>query len=236
MLCNLCGEKFSSTDKLQPHLESHKEGRRQCPVCHLWLRVTTYQGHMITHTHAKPFKCGKCPYATKHENALKVHRRRHDDNRVKHACPLCHKKLSTKRSLKNHILRHGEGKYKCPLCPKDFLYRSALKRHIRLLHYKTSIVNPFRCGVCARSFPFKSGLKVHMARHSDDRNYKCRFCEKAFNCNSDVRQHENVVHFKQKKVANLPRCEVCGKSFANEASLYSHKKIHATGKPQTLEV
>ena len=121
-LCNLCGEKFSSIQDLQPHLDYHKyhkEGRKQCPVCHLWMRGnSSYRCHVRRHSDGKPFKCDKCSYETKQRTLFRRHVRVQHDKREKHACPVCPTELTSKNGLKLHLLRHtGEGKHKCSLCP-----------------------------------------------------------------------------------------------------------------------
>ena len=259
-LCNLCGEKFSSIQDLQPHLDYHKEGRKQCPVCHLWMRGnSSYRCHVRRHSDGKPFKCDKCSYETNQRRLFRRHVRVQHDKREKHACPVCPTELTSKNGLKLHLLRHtGEGKHKCSLCPSVFPYLSTLKNHMALTHNKTKVIaKVFKCEECDKSFISEVALERHVTTHGEDRNLKCRFCEKTFKTKYSLQQHEDIIHlgkftcsicgknlYNRKDFAShlelhhemrsesvCFNCEVCGKSFASNNYLQYHKKVHEKEKP-----
>ncbi|XP_043189980.1 zinc finger protein draculin-like isoform X6 [Amphibalanus amphitrite] len=224
VMCGLCGENFSGAEDLRPHLESHKEGRQKCPVCHIWIRKAAFSDHMLLHSDSKPFLCDMCPFSTKYRSALRNHRRNHS-KREKHACPLCPKQLISKNGLKLHLLRHsGSGaKHQCPHCPKKFLFPSFLKSHIAVSHEGKKPKKPFVCDICQQGFVCKSGLELHKSRHGNERKFKCKLCDKAFKCKYSLASHDKYVHKKETKKLE---CETCGRQFSRQGALNSHMKLH----------
>ncbi|XP_043189974.1 zinc finger protein 595-like isoform X1 [Amphibalanus amphitrite] len=225
VLCNLCGEKFSGAEELRPHLESHKEGRQKCPVCHIWIRKTAFPDHLALHSDDRPFKCDMCSFSSKIQRKLRVHRQSHSKRREKHACPLCPKQLISKHGLKLHLLRHsGSGaKHQCPHCPKRFLYPSFLKSHISVSHEGKKPKKRFFCDICQQGFVGKALLELHISRHSNERKFKCKLCDKAFKCKYSLASHEKHVHSKEPKKFE---CEICGHGFSAPGALNDHKEIH----------
>ena len=184
--------------------------------------------HVENHSDVKPFKCDMCPYATKQEIHLRIHRRSHDDKREKHACPVCDVKLASKGGLKSHLIRHmGGGKHKCALCLKTFPFPSTLKYHIAFVHEKIAIAKPFKCEVCEMAFKSRPDLEMHKTRHSEERKFECSFCDKKFKCKYSLRNHEKKIHLKQRRTVS---CATCGMQLGNKSALRRHLEVH---KPES---
>ncbi|XP_049733632.1 histone-lysine N-methyltransferase PRDM16 isoform X2 [Elephas maximus indicus] len=114
------------------------------------------------------------------------------------------------------------------------------------------------CKDCERMFP--NNLEQHMIIHTEEREYKCDQCPKAFNWKSNLIRHqmshdsgkrfecENCVkvftdpsnlqrHIRSQHVgARAHACPDCGKTFATSSGLKQHKHIHSTVKPFICEV
>ena len=59
------------------------------------------------------------------------------------------------------------------------------------------VVVRFHCRICDKELkPVKSYWKTHYDFHSNERNYKCSFCGKAFTTSSNMKRHEKS-HFKE---------------------------------------
>ena len=77
------------------------------------------------------------------------------------------------------------------------------------------------CEVCQQPF-HKTSLANHMLKHSQEKQFKCHVCGKAFflvqYLNSHMIKHVESAQFK---------CDVCEKSFNLKRQLNAHKKIHS---------
>ncbi|XP_037076176.1 zinc finger protein 358-like [Pollicipes pollicipes] len=196
--CQLCQRRFPSAKALQPHLEWHKEGRRECPHCRRWLRESGYKDHMAVHGQVEPFQCDKCPFSTPHRQSLAGHRRAHAARRPVHECPVCFVVLLSKYSLKGHLELHSGvvHKHRCTLCDKAFKYPSALKLHVMRSH-KGGLPKPHKCQQCGRGFVSKSALRYHVERHQEDRKLECDLCGKKFKSSLCIAAHRRNVHMDQ---------------------------------------
>ncbi|GMR57683.1 hypothetical protein PMAYCL1PPCAC_27878, partial [Pristionchus mayeri] len=71
----------------------------------------------------------------------------------------CGKKLSSNKSLKNHIRIHsGEKSFSCPYCNSSFRAIFNRHRHIRLVHK----IQHYVCLTCEKQFDLKSWLREHL--------------------------------------------------------------------------
>eukprot|EP01119_Soliformovum_irregulare_P004555 TRINITY_DN15606_c0_g1_i1.p1 TRINITY_DN15606_c0_g1~~TRINITY_DN15606_c0_g1_i1.p1 ORF type:complete len:106 (-),score=2.66 TRINITY_DN15606_c0_g1_i1:106-423(-) len=55
-------------------------------------------------------------------------------------------------------------------------------------------IKPHLCPICHTGFARRYDAKVHLRVHTNERPYKCRFCDKTFRRSSGVREHERNVH------------------------------------------
>ena len=65
--------------------------------------------------------------------------------------------------------------------------------------------------------PFWIFEETHLRTHTDERPFKCQFCEHAFRTAAQCKEHENV-HTGTKPYA----CKACGARYSQRASLRSH--------------
>ncbi|NXE42111.1 PRD16 protein, partial [Ptilorrhoa leucosticta] len=70
-------------------------------------------------------------------------------------------------------------------------------------------------------------LEQHMVIHTEEREYKCDQCPKAFNWKSNLIRHQ-MSHDSGKRF----ECEVCHKSYTQFSNLCRHKRMHADCRTQ----
>lgn len=85
----------------------------------------------------------------------------------------------------------------------------------------------FKCCECEKMYDKKTSLQYHLkTKHSDDRQFKCTFCNKAFAIKSDFVRHSRI-HTNDKRYI----CSVCGKKFTDRSTHLKHERIHSGSKP-----
>jgi len=84
----------------------------------------------------------------------------------------------------------------------------------------------WECGICGKEFKHQYTLVRHLPVHTDERNFQCDQCDKAFRQLSTLTQHKASKHSTSKPYV----CEICTKSFCRVSILINHKKTHANEK------
>lgn len=126
-------------------------------------------------------------------------------------CWACDKRFSCHSQMKNHEVVHSDEKpFICEVCNRGFRRKYDMKRHVQLIHkmqateesriYTTRQANSdhnqtmFDCTVCQKQFTCLSHLRNHEVVHSEERPFKCSFCDKAFRRKYDKNRHVALVH------------------------------------------
>ncbi|KAH7970222.1 hypothetical protein HPB49_001192 [Dermacentor silvarum] len=103
-----------------------------------------------------------------------------------HECDICHKVLSVKSSIRDHLATHtGDKRHTCAACGRKFTQKSHL-----LAHASThSGEKPYACLDCGLQFARKGTLKCHARRHTGERPYACRLCPATFSRTTVLSKH-----------------------------------------------
>uniref|UniRef100_A0A3Q4AWB2 C2H2-type domain-containing protein n=1 Tax=Mola mola TaxID=94237 RepID=A0A3Q4AWB2_MOLML len=158
----------------------------------------------------------------------------------------------------------------CPVCNKIFLRAAAMRRHLethsatRDLKYKcdnskdeesedpstSETLENKNCTLCGKYFARHVDMERHMKSHSDDRPYKCSFCEKKFKNPYVLKRHQKEIcksrELKKPKRMETPRstpqpssegltegkvCPICSRILPYSADIAKHLRSHTEERP-----
>ena len=76
-----------------------------------------------------------------------------------------------------------------------------------------------KCKFCNKFFSKEGNLKVHIRTvHEGHKDHQCEFCNKSFSHAGDLKRHIHTIHEGHKD----HKCEYCGKSFSRSDHLKKH--------------
>ncbi|KAF2899101.1 hypothetical protein ILUMI_07072 [Ignelater luminosus] len=188
-----------------------------CEICRQEFQsFFEYFDHQEVHNGELVFKCSKCLEMFSSRQSLVEHDARH-----KIPCKICKLEVLPK-SMSAHLLIHTDV-YKCSECGMRHTSNASLEKHIKARHIG---IKGFVCHVCGKQSSCQSSMNRHMAYHSTERPYKCKYCDFCAKSLNIVQVHTSRKHFAEKCV-----CEICAKLFKSQPSLIQHmKRIHTARK------
>uniref|UniRef100_A0A8D0HFN9 Zinc finger and BTB domain-containing protein 41 n=1 Tax=Sphenodon punctatus TaxID=8508 RepID=A0A8D0HFN9_SPHPU len=227
-------------------IQSSSKKFLQCPKCNKTFdRAGKYESHTRVHTGEKPFECDICQQRYSTKSNLTVHRKKHNKEtefpKREHKCPYCNKLHASRKTLAKHVKRfHPEN-------VQEFL------------SIKKTKSEGLKCDICKKSFTRRPHLEEHMILHSQDKPFKCTYCEEHFKSRFARLKHQEKFHLgpfpcdicgrQFNDTGNLKRhiecthggkrkwtCFVCGKSVRERTTLKEHLRIHSGEKPHLCSV
>uniref|UniRef100_A0A669DWF0 Zinc finger and BTB domain-containing protein 41 n=1 Tax=Oreochromis niloticus TaxID=8128 RepID=A0A669DWF0_ORENI len=218
----------------------------KCPKCDKTFdRAGKYESHTRVHTGEKPFQCDICLQRYSTKSNLTVHKKKHASDvpfqKKEHKCPFCNKLHASKKTLAKHVRRFH------PDHIQEFLTKRKRKSE------------GWKCAICFKTFTRKPHLEEHMILHSQDRPFKCSFCDEYFKSRFARLKHQEKFHLgpfpceicgrQFNDTGNRKRhiecthggkrkwtCLVCGKSVRERTTLKEHLRIHSGEKPHLCSI
>ena len=109
LICNICGKKFNTNQKLKKHEEIHAPNRPTYP-------------------------CNLCDVVLSAPCNLRRHIKVVHEGDKRFSCEFCGKAFSSKNNVKEHMTMHTGEKFTCDICEKSFTQNSSLYAHKRRCH------------------------------------------------------------------------------------------------------
>ncbi|XP_072919607.1 zinc finger and BTB domain-containing protein 41-like [Hemitrygon akajei] len=227
-------------------LQTGSKKTLQCPKCDKCFdRIGKYECHTRVHTGEKPFECDICNQRYSTKSNLTAHRKKHNSQaafqRKEQKCPFCNKLHASKKTLAKHVKRFH------PDNIQEF-FTARKKRS-----------EAWRCDVCNKTFTRRPHLEEHMILHTQDKPFKCSYCEEHFKSRFARLKHQEKFHLgpfpcdicgrQFNDTGNLKRhiecthggkrkwtCLICGKSVRERTTLKEHLRIHSGEKPHLCSI
>ncbi|XP_041968472.1 zinc finger protein 668-like isoform X1 [Aricia agestis] len=169
--CDYCDKTYSSLTKKRHHEKGvHTAGwmRNKCPHCPaIFVNYYDKSDHLVREHNMIPvvYPCNACDKKYKRKHELNRHIKHHHLQQRNHVCDKCTAKFFTKRSLRDHYLKHsGLEASCCDVCGKAFSRPRGLTNHMKI-HQSDPI---YQCDMCKRTFMQKRSLQCHIKLHQGD--------------------------------------------------------------------
>ncbi|CAB3245259.1 unnamed protein product [Arctia plantaginis] len=223
VMCEECGEKFTSNCHLVKHMKVHSNTRHPCLQCpKIFATQLQLDDHAERVHYPKKLQCPKCSKMFSTEKMLKYHDRLHH---VAAICKLCFVQFPSKKDLRAHLDKHDVNK--CPRCDKSFLNKHTFKFHLKICGNIEERQPSFFCDICNKGYARKNGLRTHLKTdHGFGNVLSCNWCDKKFDAISRLRNHQ-VKHTKERNF----HCDQCGGKFVTQAALIYHVRLHTGERP-----
>ncbi|XP_043079819.1 zinc finger and BTB domain-containing protein 41 [Puntigrus tetrazona] len=227
-------------------IQSANKKTLKCPKCEKTFdRIGKYESHTRVHTGEKPFQCDICLQCYSTKSNLTVHKKKHDSDspvqKKEHKCPFCNKLHASRKTLSRHVKRFH------PDHLQEFLSQKKKKSE------------GWKCDICHKSFSRRPHLEEHMILHTQDKPFKCAYCDdyfksrfarlkhqekfhlgpfpcdicgRQFNDTGNRKRHIECTHGGKRKWT----CFLCGKSVRERTTLREHLRIHSGEKPHLCSI
>ncbi|XP_074646017.1 uncharacterized protein LOC141902269 [Tubulanus polymorphus] len=238
--CTQCNKSFGTKTELDVHIKIHKK-TYQCIKCQEAFN-TEYEIQMHVATHmiqeGNVHECHICDQIFESPAKLQCHLIEHTFEGLKEfRCYVCHTVFTQPTAIQSHVLEHGISarKYSCIQCNQRFFFSAELQNHLFIHGIKVErgaagSAAEIQCPDCEKVFPNVTELNVHHKTHNDKR-IKCPMCPQSYIGILDLQQHFMKNHGDAAVMEKCYlQCPVCDKETNSFSSLYSHMKVHGTGK------
>ena len=192
-VCPTCGKCYKNHQDLMRHCNSKaheypddgvypefeditKDPRKQCDICHRWVKRITY--HKRTHhsEQSRKFVCDICDFETDRKDTLSTHQylkhkminrkfskldETFKNGQTQYECFECKKIFDDLTEIENHMLLRSCEEFQCKICNKIFKQKKNLNQHTRNVHENT---DKFECQKCGKTYAHKRSLDKHVKK------------------------------------------------------------------------
>ncbi|XP_055632575.1 zinc finger protein 564-like [Toxorhynchites rutilus septentrionalis] len=190
--------------------------------------------HLIVHKNMLPYQCEECsteqyPIEIKTLVLLNKHFESHDFNYVCDHCPL---RFRSYPPLYDHTRNaHSETRdgFHCEMCGQMFHEIRKFQKHVRA--HRNRETQRYKCETCQKSFQTGTILRRHERIHRKDSIFRCPFCDRGFNHESNFQLHKMRHIQQQSNTHNGHPCSVCETHFTNAIDWRNHMQQHFPDDP-----
>lgn len=198
----------------------------------------------------------------------KRQRKKYSSNKT---CPVCSKTFLRAAAMRRHLEIHSairDLRYKCDNCDKRFRDHYDMNRHNMRVHEKeetssngkeeesadpstSEMAENKNCLLCGKYFARRVDMERHMRSHSEERPYKCAYCEKKFKNPYVLKRHQREIcksrEQKRPRRRDAPRsspqppaagasaegkvCPICSRILPCTADIAKHLRSHSEERP-----
>ncbi|XP_055532466.1 uncharacterized protein LOC129722767 [Wyeomyia smithii] len=227
--CPECGsQEFRNWNTLHTHLWREHSIDMELYSCHLCNFKTPVlcrlnNTHMKIHSDEKNFICAVCDKGFKNNKQLRNHRRSHREQNQQAKDRHAERKheTNTHQSLQP---------VNCVKCGLKFSNQKILKAHVESKHSIDGVESScadggrLKCSICGMLFKTRYLLISHVAKHSDEKKFKCQNCDYSTNDHNAIRRHK----MRHNSAGHMYRCSYCDYTSIQSTTYRKHlERMHA---------
>ncbi|XP_058832072.1 uncharacterized protein LOC131690373 [Topomyia yanbarensis] len=227
--CPECGsQEFRNWNTLHTHLWREHSIDMELYSCHLCNFKTPVlcrlnNTHMKIHSDEKNFICAVCDKGFKNNKQLRNHRRSHREQ------PQIQQAKERQEEQRHQICKQPSQPVNCVKCGLKFSNPKILKAHVESNHvldgdHCVSGEGRMKCSICGMVFKTRYLLKSHVAKHSDEKKFKCSDCDYSTNDHNAIRRHK----MRHNTEGHMYRCSYCDYTSIQSTTYRKHlERMHA---------
>ena len=220
ILCEVCGNSFTSREALRKHILTHSDGSNyHCPSCdksyslyHNLIRHIKAEDHIYPKGDANLTTSFKSPHMSKCDicdnwvGRMEYHKKKHHSESSRlFECQKCDYKTNRKDNFERH----------------EFLKHKRVAKAFKQIDITFKNEKPnWKCPECDVIFTSYLDIENHLLL-KNCQEIVCKICDRKFKMRQHLLQHFRNIHENPQTF----KCPKCSRSYAHKSSLTKHLKV-----------
>ncbi|XP_055542770.1 uncharacterized protein LOC129728358 [Wyeomyia smithii] len=218
-----------------PKLKIIETIANKCYICGtVYESKLLFDIHLVSHKLMLPYKCDKCSTDsfTLEIKTLVLLNKHFESHGFNYTCSYCPLRFRSYPPLYDHTrnahTQNSEG-FTCDICGQKFLEVRKFRKHARA--HRNCATQRYKCKNCFKNFQTGTILRRHERIHAEEKPFKCPFCNRGFNHETNYNQHK-MRHIQQQSddLSNYA-CELCENHYTNAIDFRVHMAEHYPDNP-----